>query len=77
MHVADIRNIGLAAAIDLTPRPNAPGARARAAFELGIESGLLLRFTGDTLAVAPPFISTEAEIREMVATLRAVLAGVP
>ncbi len=72
-HVADIRNIGLAAAIDLTPRPDAPGARARAAFEQGIEAGLLLRFTGDTLAVAPPFISTEAEVRQMIATLRGVL----
>ena len=76
-HVADIRNIGLAAAIDLTPRPDMPGARARAAFELGIEAGLLLRFTGDTLAVAPPFISTEAQIQEMIATLRTVLSRVP
>ena len=72
-HVADIRNIGLAAAIDLTPRQGAPGARARAAFEQGIEAGLLLRFTGDTLAVAPPFVSTEDEVRQMIARLRGVL----
>ncbi len=72
-HVADIRNIGLAAAIDLTPRQGAPGARARAAFELGIEAGLLLRFTGDTLAVAPPFISTEEDVRQMLSALRGVL----
>ena len=75
-HVVDIRNIGLAAAIDLAPRADAPGARARAAFESGIDAGLLLRFTGDTLAVAPPFISTEAQIREMFASLREVLRRV-
>jgi beta-alanine--pyruvate transaminase len=35
-----------------------------------------LRFTGDTIAVAPPFISTEAEIRDMVEALRTVLRRV-
>ncbi len=75
-HVVDIRNIGLAAAIDLTPRPDAPGARGRAAFERGIEAGLLLRFTADTVAVAPPFVSTEDEVRHMIGALRTVLRRV-
>ena len=75
-HVVDIRNIGLAAAIDLTPRPDAPGARGRAAFEWGIEAGLLLRFTADTVAVAPPFVSTEDEVRHMIGALRTVLRRV-
>jgi beta-alanine--pyruvate transaminase len=72
-HVGDIRNFGLAAAVELRPREGQPGARGREAFARGVEAGLLLRFTADTIAVAPPFISTEEEIREMVETLRGVL----
>ncbi len=72
-HVSDIRNFGLAAAVELGPREGQPGARGREAFARGLEAGLLLRFTADTIAVAPPFISTEEEIRDMVETLRGVL----
>lgn len=72
-HVGDIRNFGLAAAVELRPREGQPGARGREAFARGVEAGLLLRFTADTIAVAPPFISTEEEIRHMVETLRGVL----
>jgi beta-alanine--pyruvate transaminase len=72
-HIADIRNFGLAAAVELTPREGKPGARALEAFEKGLDAGILLRFTGDTLAVAPPFIATPEEITGMVETLRRVL----
>lgn len=72
-HVVDVRNFGLAAAVELAAREGQPGARAREMFERGVEAGLLLRFTADTLAVAPPFISTEEEIRNMVETLRRLL----
>jgi beta-alanine--pyruvate transaminase len=68
-NVADIRNFGLAAAVELTPRDG----RTLEAFERGLDAGILLRFTGDTLAVAPPFIATADEIRGMVETLRRVL----
>ncbi len=72
-HVADIRNFGLAAAVELIPREGKPGLRALEAFARGLDAGLLLRFTGDTLAVAPPFIATPDEIRDMAKTLRGVL----
>ena len=72
-HVSDIRNFGLAAAVELRPREGAPGARGREAFERGLEAGLLLRFTADTIAVAPPFISSEEEIVNMIEALRGVL----
>jgi beta-alanine--pyruvate transaminase len=72
-HVADIRNFGLAAAVELTPREGKPGLRTLEAFEKGLDAGILLRFSGDNLAVAPPFISTPEEIRDMVKTLRGVL----
>jgi beta-alanine--pyruvate transaminase len=68
--VLDIRNIGLAAAVDLDPIPGAPGARALKVFERGLREGQYLRFTGDTIAVGPPFISTEQELVGMVEALR-------
>ena len=72
--VADIRNIGLAAAVELEPLvekgTGKPGARALKVFERGIEEGMLYRFTGETVAVAPPYISTKAEIEAMIEKLR-------
>jgi beta-alanine--pyruvate transaminase len=72
-HVIDIRNFGLAAAVELRAREGRPGARGREVFERGVEAGLLLRFTADTIAVAPPFISREEEIVHMTESLRGVL----
>src|SRR6266853_1113202 len=78
--VADIRNIGLVAAIELEPlRENGqarPGARALEVFERAMEDGMLFRFTGDIIAMAPPFISTQAEIETMVEKLRAAIRAV-
>ena len=75
-NVTDIRNFGLAAAVELTPREGKAGQRALEAFEKGLDAGVLLRFTGDTLAVAPPFIATSEEIHHMVETVRKVLHAV-
>ena len=71
--VIDIRNIGCAAAIDLKPIAGSPGLRATRVFEAGLRSSLLLRFTGDTIAMAPPFISTPGQVRSMVDTLRELI----
>jgi beta-alanine--pyruvate transaminase len=71
--VVDIRNIGLAAAVELEPLQGNPGARALKVFERGLEEGMLYRFTGDTIAMAPPFISTPAEIGTMIEVLRAAI----
>ncbi|PLK50400.1 aspartate aminotransferase family protein [Uliginosibacterium sp. TH139] len=68
--VIDIRNIGLAAAVDLQPIAGKPGARALKTFEAGIQEGVLLRFTADTIAMGPPFISTPDELRAMGDMLR-------
>lgn len=73
--VVDIRNIGLSAAVELEPFPGRPGARAFKVFERGMEEGMLYRFTGDTIAMAPPFISTKAEIDTMVEKLRAAIGA--
>src|SRR5690606_23527431 len=72
-YIADIRNIGLAAGIELESEPGSLGKRVFDAFRIGLDAGLLLRFTGETLAVAPPFVATEADVRSMIETLRGVL----
>src|SRR5208283_3172593 len=54
--VVDIRNIGLAAAVELEPVPGAPGLRALKVFEAGLRSDQLFRYTGDSIAMGPPFI---------------------
>jgi beta-alanine--pyruvate transaminase len=74
--VLDIRNIGLAAAVDLEPVPGAPGLRALQVFERALRAGQYVRFTGDTIAVGPPFISTEEEIVAIAEALRAAIRAV-
>jgi beta-alanine--pyruvate transaminase len=68
--VIDIRNIGLAAAIDLEPIPQQPGIRAMKVFEAGLRADQLFRYTGDSIAMGPPFISTAGELEHMIDTLR-------
>jgi beta-alanine--pyruvate transaminase len=74
--VVDIRNIGLMGAIELAPRDGAPGARGYATLTGAFERGLMVRATGDTIALSPPLIVTEDQIAELFATLRGVLEGV-
>ncbi len=68
--VVDVRNMGLAAAVDIDPIPGQPGLRGMKVFERGIQEGLLLRLAGDSIAVGPPFISTADELRQMGEGLR-------
>jgi beta-alanine--pyruvate transaminase len=66
-NVADIRTIGLAAAIDLASRPDAFGQRAYEAMEHAYHDiGAMIRITGDTIALSPPLIVTEDQIGEIV-----------
>jgi beta-alanine--pyruvate transaminase len=68
-HVGDIRNFGLAAGITVLPVPGEP---ARRPYELSmamLAKGFYLRYSGDTVALAPPFISTPAEIDRLVSAL--------
>ena len=73
-HVTDIRNLGLVAGIELEPRPGAPGARATAVFQRCFDEGLLVRVTGDIVALSPPLIVEKTQIDEMFAKLADVLA---
>lgn len=76
-HVIDIRNIGLMGAIELEPRKDQPGARAFEAFLRAWESGLIIRVTGDNIALSPPLIVEPAQIDEITSTLRKVLKDLP
>ncbi|HEU4621694.1 MAG TPA: aspartate aminotransferase family protein [Burkholderiaceae bacterium] len=75
-HVIDVRNLGLLAGIELQPRPDAPGARAATVFKRAFDTGLLLRYTGDTIAMSPPLILQRSHIDEMVERLAAILREV-
>ncbi len=72
-HIIDIRTIGLVAGIELEPRPGAPTARAMELFHAAFDSGLLVRATGDIIALSPPLIVEKAEIDAMFGQLAELL----
>jgi beta-alanine--pyruvate transaminase len=74
--IIDIRNIGLVAGIELEPRPGAPAARAYEIFVKAFERGILIRTTGDTIALSPPLIVEAEQIDQLVSTLRDLIEEV-
>jgi len=72
-HVIDVRNIGMIGAIELESRPGKPSERAYDAFVKCFEKGLMIRVTGDIIALSPPLIIEKAQIDELFETLRDVL----
>ncbi len=74
--VIDIRNLGLVAGIELEPRPGAPAARAYEIFVKAFEKGILIRTTGDTIALSPPLIIEPAQIDQLVTTLKELIQEV-
>jgi beta-alanine--pyruvate transaminase len=74
-NVVDIRNIGLIGAIELAPRPGAPGARAYEVFTRCFhQENLLIRVTGDVIALSPPLILDREHIDRIFRTLAHVIA---
>lgn len=74
--VVDVRTLGLVAGIELEPRPGEPGARAYDVLCGCFEAGVLVRTTGETVALSPPLIASRAQIDEIVGTLATVLGQV-
>ena len=73
-NVLDIRCVGLTAGIDLASRPDAVGRRAYEALERAFhDESLVIRTSGDTLAVTPPLIVSEREIEQIFAKLANVI----
>ncbi len=76
-YVIDIRNIGLIGAIEFEAKPDAPTARAYARFVAAFENDLLVRATGDIIALSPPLIISKNEIDQLFDTLTQVLKTTP
>ena len=71
-NVIDIRNLGLIGAIELDPIAGEPTKRAFTAFLKAYENGLLIRTTGDTIAMSPPLIVEKHHIDEIFGKLREI-----
>ncbi len=61
-NVIDVRNYGLIAAVEVAAREGVPGRRAFEVFRRCFDQGLLIRVTGDIIALSPPLVIGEAEI---------------
>jgi beta-alanine--pyruvate transaminase len=75
--VLDIRTVGLAAGIDLASRPGSPGLRAYQAMERAFaDEEVLIRIAGDTIALSPPLVVSEAQIGEIFDKVARVIKAV-
>ncbi|MGB8622139.1 MAG: aminotransferase class III-fold pyridoxal phosphate-dependent enzyme, partial [Paracoccaceae bacterium] len=74
-HVIDIRNMGLIGAVELESIPGEPTKRAFQAFLDAYEKGILIRTTGDIIAMSPPLILEKSHIDQLIGTLGDVLKG--
>jgi beta-alanine--pyruvate transaminase len=72
-HVIDIRNMGMVAAIELAPQPGRPTERAFRTYLKCFEKGVLIRTTGDIIALSPPLIIDKPQIDELVGTVASAL----
>jgi beta-alanine--pyruvate transaminase len=64
-HVIDLRNLGIIAGIELEPRPGKPTARAVDIMQDCFDNGLLVRTTGDIVALSPPLILEKTHIDQI------------
>jgi beta-alanine--pyruvate transaminase len=72
-NVIDVRNYGLIAGIELEPRAGKPGARAFEVFLKCFERGVMVRQTGDVIALSPPLIIEPKQIAQIIETLTGVI----
>ncbi|MDN5567518.1 MAG: aspartate aminotransferase family protein, partial [Paracoccus sp. (in: a-proteobacteria)] len=72
-NVIDIRNMGLIGAVELASIPSEPGKRAFDVFVKAFEAGILIRVTGDIIAMSPPLIISKEQIDELIGKLGDVL----
>lgn len=72
-NVIDVRSIGLVGGVELKPLPGEPAKRAFNVFLDCWDKGLLIRTTGDTIALSPPLIIESSHIERIIDTLRGAL----
>jgi beta-alanine--pyruvate transaminase len=76
-NVLDIRTVGLVAGIDLASKPDGFGKRAYAAMEKAFQDeGVVIRITGDTIALTPPLIMSENDIAEIFGKVARIIEAV-
>ncbi len=73
--VIDVRNYGLILGLEFEPRAGAPGARAFDVYLRCFERGVLVRSTGDTIALSPPLIIEKSQIDELYGVLGETIRG--
>lgn len=76
-NVIDVRNLGLVGAVELAPLEGQPTARALEVFSRCFEAGVLVRTTGDTVALAPPLIVEESQLKEIAQVLGEAIESAP
>ena len=72
-HVIDLRNVGLIGAIELESMPGKVGARAMAAYKKAFAEGVLVRTTGDIIAMSPPLILEKKHVDQLFGKLADIL----
>ncbi len=72
-NVIDLRNVGLIGAIELESMPGKVGARAMAAYKKAFAEGVLVRTTGDIIALSPPLILEKKHIDQLFGKLHDIL----
>ena len=75
-HVIDVRNLGLAAAIELAPRPGNATKRAMEVFHRCFDRGAMVRYTGDIVAIGPATIAQHTEIDRIIDLIRDALRSI-
>ncbi|MDE2429388.1 MAG: aspartate aminotransferase family protein [Burkholderiales bacterium] len=75
-HVIDLRNVGLIGAIELESIAGKPGARAMAVYKKAFAEGVLIRTTGDIIALSPPLILEKKHIDVLFGKLSEILKNV-
>jgi beta-alanine--pyruvate transaminase len=72
-NVVDVRNMGLVGGVELAPLAGEPARRAFDVFLDCYDKGVLVRVTGDIVALSPPLIIERAQIDQIVDTLRGAI----
>ena len=75
-YVIDVRNFGMLGAVELEPIDGKPTARALSVFRECYSRGVLVRTTGDTVALCPPLIASEEQVKTMVQTVKESIAAI-
>jgi beta-alanine--pyruvate transaminase len=76
-HVIDVRNMGLIGAVELDPIAGEPTKRAFEAFLRAYDRNILIRTTGDIIAMSPPLMIERHHIDTLIGTLADVLKTLP